>query len=456
MSEQDPLDKLFQSKMSQRSFAFDEQAWAAAEQMIVTQEKKGTPFWWFFGGSVAAAALALMLFWPFGAAEKTIKATLAEVPSKQEQLIETTNPTTAEPVSVSSESSVSGPAKKRDKADVATVPEASNELEARQTEATGEPPIAQVEETTVTKEVADEKPASTPKELAVVSDEAPKTNTQKPLVKDEPILTLYEPADPFFDNMSKQAASSITEDTEEEQDGFRLALLTPELPRPDWDRELKLQPVMLADPTGNPVRLIQKFSAGFILAPTISQGFQNKGINRAKSSLSLTPGLRLSYHLNSQVSLNINSLYYSRSGLNSAVSFVNSSSTQTTTLTPLSLHYLDLPMYFDIKVTEVASFQLGLQYSMLLTTRTQRDRVTTGQNGEATAESTILWNQKDGFARSDASLLLGAQYQITERITVGGRFNFGAFDVTDDDYFFNDVRDLNRSFRLTIDYRFLH
>lgn len=213
-------------------------------------------------------------------------------------------------------------------------------------------------------------------------------------------------------------------------------------------------------PLKDRINWLRHISFGFMGGANLSEGFLNNGTSRALVSVTPAGGMRLGYLLNDQVDIETGIYYDFRGSLNSRISYLTStdmganvnyfSSTRS-----LSLHYLDFPVHFTYKYGK-HSVVLGMHYANLIAMRNETIN-TREENGTVTTESTTKqWNRNDGrFSSFDLAAILGYEYAVYDRLKVCSRFNYGLFDVTDDNSFGNSVRDKNIQFRIMVDYRFV-
>lgn len=205
---------------------------------------------------------------------------------------------------------------------------------------------------------------------------------------------------------------------------------------------------------------LRHVSVGISGGANISQGFVNTGISRAGVSVKPSGGIRIAYQLNEQVDIESGLLYNNRSGLNSSITVLTSRDigkniAHYSTTTALSLSYIDLPVHLTYKYGK-HSFIVGMQYSQLMNTHNEIIDTKEENGNTAVEQTTKQWAKNDGrFSSFDLAGIFGYEYAVTERLKICGRYNYGLFDVTDDNSFGNSVRDKNNQFRIMVDYRFM-
>ncbi len=205
---------------------------------------------------------------------------------------------------------------------------------------------------------------------------------------------------------------------------------------------------------------LRHFSFGVSGGANFSRGFVNTGSSGASVSVNPTGGVRLACQLNEQVDIETGLLYDYRSSLNSRITVLTSKDPGTNTShfstnSTLSLHYLDLPVHLTYKYGK-HSFVVGMQYARLINTHSEIINSIDNNGVTSIEQSYKQWNKNDGrFSSFDLAAILGYEYEITSRIKILGRYNYGLFDVTDDNSFNNSVRDKNHQFKIMVDYRFV-
>lgn len=269
-------------------------------------------------------------------------------------------------------------------------------------------------------------------------------NTISTLEKNEKEQTQIPEDEPESEILSPSVITLNKESTPVEENTPEVALEQQETKKPLKDR----------------LNWLRHLSIGITSGANFSQGFINTGNSRAGFSSAPSGGLRVAYQLNEQVDIESGLVYSYRSGLNSKTTTLTSrdisnNTTRYSTNTALNLHYIDWPVHLTYKYGK-HSFIVGMHYAHLINTRTGIVD-TKEENGNTTIEkSSKQWSKNDGrFSSFDLAGIIGYEYSITDRIKICGRYNYGLFDVTDDNSFGNSVRDKNNQFRIMLDYRFM-
>lgn len=143
--------------------------------------------------------------------------------------------------------------------------------------------------------------------------------------------------------------------------------------------------------------------------------------------------------------------YHNRGGLDSDSSYLRQElgfgrRDTFTTVEPLRLHFVGLPLRLDIHLAGRHYLQAGAQVNVLLNATT---RLTVeAQRREAVSQQDWLdqrrvWGLDQGFAPWDAQLLLGYRYYLGRGLRLGLGGSYGLRDLTDDGFFRNqrDTRD---------------
>jgi len=168
-------------------------------------------------------------------------------------------------------------------------------------------------------------------------------------------------------------------------------------------------------------------------------------------------GFQYQHRLNGRISVHLNALYQTSKGLNSQLTVSNETyglgaDVNNYRVTPQSLHYLSLPIYFGYH-HDRHEFQLGGQFSYLLNVKSDVHRSYENSFGVVEQEKGTEWGYTQGFKTYDASILVGYDYMLTEQFLVGARANYGIYDVTDNNQFDGQSIDNNVQFRITANYK---
>ena len=121
----------------------------------------------------------------------------------------------------------------------------------------------------------------------------------------------------------------------------------------------------------------------------------------------------------------------------------------------LKLHYIQLPLmcHYHFKKPE-NQLQMGLGFSHLLTSTSS---VTT--SSQVTGEPLVASTKKaygyiNGFLRRDFALLLGYSLPVNRQINAVVNLHYGWLDITENDYFENDISNFNIGIQAYLQYRF--
>lgn len=167
-------------------------------------------------------------------------------------------------------------------------------------------------------------------------------------------------------------------------------------------------------------------------------------------------GITYTRHLSGGLGVKANLLYSRRNNMQtSKVQSVKrygfGSNIETTTLHTNSLFYLDLPVMVNYGFGN-GNIMLGAQPSILLNGYHTLKTTNMDLTGEFSSTETKEFGYTDGYNPFDVSLVVGYEHSITPQISVGGRFNYGLFDMTNNAYFNDSAFDRNTQFRVYLTY----
>lgn len=499
MANENNLDKLFRDHLYHRDVDFNPKDWEAAEKLITQDEKKRTCF---LGVKTVVILLSLMLiglggaYWlfndsanePADAADQLIttvvsepekETTLTENPAENIKSPENTFKTqSAESLTLAATSSETGKNATQEELSKpviqTTIKHAPGTIDAEFT-SKNRIDVNHDPESKSIRKTGDEigkmasagiESTNTKPESASAEDINKKTNSSLdknemehtgnfPPGNNEPGRSTNNEAEPIIRNSTHEdpetdilLPSVITLNKES----------TPVDEKPaESNSENKTE---ITTPLKDRLNWLRHVSIGLTGGVTTSQGFLNTGANRAGISAAPSAGLRLTYLMNEQVDLESGLSLNYRNGLNSKITYLtsrdfNNNISYYTTQSSLALLYMDFPLHLTYKYTK-HSFIVGMQYGQLINTRTEMADIKETGTGTTVEQTNKHWEKNDGrFSSFDLAGLFGYDFSITDRIKIGARYNLGLFDVTDDNFFGNSVRDKNNQLRIFAEYKIL-
>ena len=169
-----------------------------------------------------------------------------------------------------------------------------------------------------------------------------------------------------------------------------------------------------------------------------------------------TAGLRWSTRIHKQLELNLNLGYSQRrglgvSGITERTEYSFDVRRQQTTIRPISLHYLEVPLYISYQAG-VHRLSVGGYGAYLMGSRSSVELSEANSYGEYFSQSSREWGYMRGLRSWDYGAMLEYQYQWNERLRFGWRGIFGAADLLERDYFGLTGRNRNYQFRIQVDY----
>lgn len=115
--------------------------------------------------------------------------------------------------------------------------------------------------------------------------------------------------------------------------------------------------------------------------------------------------------------------------------------TDTTTKSAFNMMYLNIPLMFEVRLAKPFAFQLGAQYSMLIS------------NGEKNGVFAKRYGTEDIFNKTNLSLLAGFELNICKDLRLGARYAMGMTDLNNGKYIPFKDRWYTNSGQLYLTYR---
>ena len=197
---------------------------------------------------------------------------------------------------------------------------------------------------------------------------------------------------------------------------------------------------------------LDRSSFGLVMGTSVSKPFKNTSGRVNYPVFGMLLGIRYSHRVNDDFSFDANVIYQNRGGLNSSIWSEKDIITKTENK---SLHYIDVPLYFNYRYDRHGVL-LGYQHSFLVGSIDKINVLEKTNNELVVKKSTTKFQNSEAFSSFDGALVLGYEFVWTDQFNVGIRGNYGLFDVTDNISFDNSIKDRNVQIRLTVDYKFLN
>lgn len=206
---------------------------------------------------------------------------------------------------------------------------------------------------------------------------------------------------------------------------------------------------------GAPIRRRNYF--GFTIGNNLSPGLRNTRSFRAPVSTSPVLGLRYAYALTPSLRLQTGLIYQSRGGLHAdstyrSVAFAFGAETQATTISPQTLHYLEVPLLMDVRLSGRHYVMAGVNVSRLINSRSLVNQQLILPFDTQDQGTTKEWGYRQGFRPMDVSVMAGYGYYLNKGIRIGIQGNYGLRDITDEKFFLNTTKDRNLQLRLILEY----
>ncbi|MBL4653609.1 MAG: PorT family protein [Flavobacteriales bacterium] len=430
--EQNNIDKLFKDKLASEEVEFNPAAWTAAESLIAQQTGAST---WYAGKTFIATVIALLL---------TVGGTT--------WFVTTENSSDTNIASTSNNAAIEVTAR--------LVSQKTNQIITTENNQT---------EKSIAQSVIDKTPtikSASPNNAILISTanetvntiDGSKTETQNSTPKNDGRSSTASSNDNSIDDKNNAVASnrnsvSTSLSTKSTISLFETSIAQKEIESISLVDLLATQELESQEDFSQPVELpindkglsiLRNFEIRFTAGGGAAWGFRNPQLTDPVGvGYSPTAGFNIGYIVNSEFSFNVNVLYRMRTGLSNQPLMLNANTTDA--VVAKSLHYLDVPLYLNYH-SDRHSFQLGLQYSYLLTTNTENTNKSDG-----TTQS--VWGKNSYFKNSDLAALIGYSFVLNEQLNLGARFNYGIFDVTGNQSSAWETLDKNIHFNLLLEYK---
>ena len=201
-----------------------------------------------------------------------------------------------------------------------------------------------------------------------------------------------------------------------------------------------------------------KHTLGVIGGVNLAQGYAG-GDASGSSNGNLFGGISYNYFLAPKWVIHADLLYQSRKGVGTskvlaAKTYHFGSASDVLTMHNKTMNYLELPVSIGYRFARDWQVTAGTSVSYLLACDNEMVHEHHGTfDSWTTTESET--SRPEGMQSIDVALSAGLVYEVLPQLELGTRLNYGLMDVTDNEYFQQDITDNNVQLRFHIAYRFL-
>lgn len=437
MSKEKETEKIINDKLNSREFAFDEKAWAGMETLLDAQQKKRRfGFFWYFSASMLVALVAgAAWFFMQTTDENEDKTELATVANQtaivDNELAMTANQsataaselatahnqsaTTANPTAMTNHQLATTPNQLASVANqsVTTANElamAANELATIKNQAATNPTKVATAETQVT--TIPTKVATTKTQVATIPTQVAMTEIEVATVPTE-VKTVENEQD-----SAKTAEQTLLTDTASLAETAKKPLTAP-------GKETKNAWGVLA-------------GVGYWAPYKTTYGAYTK-----EGRFGFSGGLYYQRILSKRWEMGLSAIYSSRGALDFDKTFVNTNygfgiESDKTTVSPKTLHYLNIPFAIRFNATPRSHFYIGAAYYQLLATTSEVTRTIEDSFSSSVVSSEKQTDDHKGFRKNDAAAFIGYELTLFDRMNAGLQVSYGFYDNTDNNYKYNE------------------
>ncbi|MEL6675303.1 MAG: outer membrane beta-barrel protein [Bacteroidota bacterium] len=185
------------------------------------------------------------------------------------------------------------------------------------------------------------------------------------------------------------------------------------------------------------------------------QGWQNRLAEPAGFSLRPQASLYYAYGLTPNLKLRTGLGYVSRGALNSdstyrTLSFSFGREEENTTISPLAMHGVEVPLLLDVHLKNRHYFSIGLQSQYWLNTRAEVQNQRIANFETPPVEGQKAWGYRQGMARWDVAGQIGYGYYLGRGYMLRVSALYGMRDQTLNTFFLNTTKDRNLQLRIGI------
>ncbi|MEX0968441.1 MAG: outer membrane beta-barrel protein [Bacteroidia bacterium] len=191
----------------------------------------------------------------------------------------------------------------------------------------------------------------------------------------------------------------------------------------------------------------------------VIRGFENGGNRAITSAANPIVGIYFGRLINYFLSINTELNYTSRAGLNADTTMQGKHYSfglhqEEISVDIKRLHYLELPVYAELRTGGRYSVLAGMQGTYLLNTSGNVERKVSYATEPTQQSIEPAWGYTKGFNNYDLQLTIGCKMIMNERASILLRSHYGLLDITSDGHFNNTSVDRNLGLKFLFRYRF--
>jgi hypothetical protein len=397
MSKENKTEKIINEKLNSREFAFDEKAWAGMETLLDAQEKKRRfGFFWYFSASMFVALVAGATFYVSQKSDDTKQVIAIETTKNTE----TTNLNIAKEQNGAKTSIIEQKEVVFDKKSIQTEQKSTKKTVSKAkkrvssvTDATSAGVDASSSAIAAVQSEVDEAPAVLDASASVIDATQSITNTTAVTVE-KPSSTTADSA-----SLAETAKNPLTAPGKE---------------------------------TKNAWGVMAGVGYWFPYQTTLDAS-TNEG------RFGFTGGIYYTRILHKRWELGLSAIYSSRGALDFDKTFVNTNygfgiESDKTTVSPKTLHYLNIPFAIRFNATPRSHFYIGAAYYQLLATTSEVTRTIEDSFTSSVVSSEKQTGEHKGFRKNDVAAFIGYELTLFERMNLGLQVSYGFYDITNDSY----------------------
>jgi hypothetical protein len=437
MSKEKETEKIINDKLNSREFAFDEKAWAGMETMLDAQEKKRRfGFFWYFSASmfvVLVAGAAWFLNSPQDLKDYVDLEKKNTTLNKNEAVSGKNNITLQKNEAVSEKSNTalekSGTVSEKSNAVLnksETVLEKNNTaLQKNETVSEKSNAVLNKSETVLEKN-----------NTALQKNETVSKKNNAVLNKSETVLEKSETVSEKNNTVLNQNSA-----VSEQKDIFSAELAADSAKTAE--QTLLIDSASLAETAQNPLTAPGKETKnawGIMAGAGYWFPYQTTlGASTNEGRFGFTGGIYYRRILHKRWELGLSAIYSSRGALDFDKTYTNTNygfgiESDKTTVSPKTLHYLNIPFAIRFNATPRSHFYIGGAYYQLLATTSEVTHTIEDSFTSSVVSSEKQTGEHKGFRKNDVAAFIGYELTLFERMNLGLQVSYGFYDITNDSY----------------------
>lgn len=453
MSKEKETEEIINDKLNSREFAFDEKAWAGMETLLDAQEKKRRfGFWWFFSASMFVVLIAGAVYYY---QQSIVRSPQSAVSEDNTTVLEANTPMSKANTTVSEVNTAISEVK-------TTISEINTPVSKSNTSI--------LKSKTVVSEanIAKSKPSSVISKAKTTSLNPITTISESNATVMKPNTTVLEENTTILEESTSMSEPNTIilepNTTESEVNPIVSEVNTVELGGNTTMSEsitsdsAQTQAEIFNNPLTAPGKET-KNAWGVIAGVSAWLPYHsNLGAINYNGMVGFTGGVYYQRVLSKRIELGLSAVYSSRGALNCDKTIINSEfgfgiESDKTTISPQTLHYLNIPLYIRFNITQRSHLLAGASYYQLLATTSKIIYTTENSFGEILSSNTEKQTGNHaGFRKNDIAAFVGYELTLFDRMNAGLQFSYGFFDITNNSYNNLKGNDHNISLQLQLKY----